>query len=118
MFLFGVKMLWDAWRMSPDEAEEIQQEVREELERRGSIASSLSHHSQEEATAEGTSEEVEPRRLSGQDLEIQLVEQGENEEAEVQVRVEALPKRTTARKKTVQIREKSLFGKKCYKIFK
>ena len=48
MFLFGLKMLWDAWRMSPDETQEIQQEVQAELERRGSIASNRSQQSQDD----------------------------------------------------------------------
>ena len=33
MFLFGLKMLWEAWRMSPDEGAETQREVEEELAR-------------------------------------------------------------------------------------
>jgi len=39
MFLFGIKMLWEAWRMDENEAEEVQREVEQELARRGSIAS-------------------------------------------------------------------------------
>ena len=31
MFLFGLKMLWEAWRMKSDEAEETQREVEKEL---------------------------------------------------------------------------------------
>ena len=31
MFLFGLKMLWEAWRMKSDEAEETQREVEQEL---------------------------------------------------------------------------------------
>ena len=31
MFLFGLKMLWEAWRMKEDEAQETQREVAEEL---------------------------------------------------------------------------------------
>ena len=31
MFLFGLKMLWEAWRMKEDEALETQREVAEEL---------------------------------------------------------------------------------------
>jgi putative Mn2+ efflux pump MntP len=48
MFLFGLKMLWEAWRMSDDEAADIEHEVREELERRCSISSNRSLRSQEE----------------------------------------------------------------------
>eukprot|EP00088_Acartia_fossae_P018380 TRINITY_DN20622_c0_g1_i12.p1 TRINITY_DN20622_c0_g1~~TRINITY_DN20622_c0_g1_i12.p1 ORF type:complete len:470 (-),score=94.93 TRINITY_DN20622_c0_g1_i12:91-1500(-) len=39
MFLFGFKMLWEAWKMDENEAEEVQREVEQELARRGSIAS-------------------------------------------------------------------------------
>ena len=31
MFLFGLKMIWEAWRMGGDEAEETRREVEEEL---------------------------------------------------------------------------------------
>ena len=31
MFLFGVKMIWEAWRMDSDEAEETRREVEHEL---------------------------------------------------------------------------------------
>ena len=31
MFLFGLKMLWEAWRMKDDEAQETQREVEQEL---------------------------------------------------------------------------------------
>ena len=32
MFLFGLKMLWEAWNMKEDETSDIQQEVEEELD--------------------------------------------------------------------------------------
>merc|ERR1719317_636550 len=54
MFLFGLKMLWEAWRMKPTEGEETQREVEEELARRGSTPSLAAQHSDEEA---GTREE-------------------------------------------------------------
>ena len=31
MFLFGLKMIWEAWRMGGDEAEETRREVEAEL---------------------------------------------------------------------------------------
>jgi putative Ca2+/H+ antiporter (TMEM165/GDT1 family) len=34
MLLFGLKMFWDAYKMSPDEAAAVQAEVHEELQRR------------------------------------------------------------------------------------
>merc|ERR1719278_2106285 len=49
MFLFGLKMLWEAWRMKPTEGEETQREVEEELARRGSTPSLAAQHTDEEA---------------------------------------------------------------------
>jgi hypothetical protein len=31
MFAFGLKMLWEAWRMDDNEVEEVQKEVEQEL---------------------------------------------------------------------------------------
>ena len=31
MFAFGLKMLWEAWKMDDNEVEEVQKEVEEEL---------------------------------------------------------------------------------------
>merc|ERR1719347_2256963 len=39
MALFGLKMLWEAWRMKANEGEETHREVEEELARRGSSPS-------------------------------------------------------------------------------
>ena len=55
MFLFGLKMLWEAWRMKPNEGEETQREVEEELERRGSTPSLAAQQTDEEA---GNAEEM------------------------------------------------------------
>ncbi len=114
MFLFGLKMLWEAWRMSPDETQEIQQEVQAELVRRGSIASNLSRHSQEDGEGGGDPAEAgasAAERAAEQNLMEQRGEEGEDE-------VQVAKKKSSKPKKTVQIQEKSLFGKKCYKIFK
>ena len=114
MFLFGLKMLWEAWRMSPDETQEIQQEVQAELVRRGSIASNLSRHSEEDGEGGGDPAEAEAsaaERAAEQNLMEQRGEEGEDE-------VQVVKKKSSKPKKTVQIQEKSLFGKKCYKIFK
>ena len=35
LLLSGLKMLWEAWRMKPNEGEETQREVEEELARSG-----------------------------------------------------------------------------------
>lgn len=39
MFFFGFKMFWDAWRMKPNEAEELQNEAESEINRRERRAS-------------------------------------------------------------------------------
>jgi len=57
MFLFGLKMLWEAWRMDENEAEEVQREVEQELARRGSIASVHSRRDVEAAAANRQSEQ-------------------------------------------------------------
>ena len=49
MFLFGIKMLWEAWRMKPTEGEDTQREVEEELARRGSTPSLTGQTTDEEA---------------------------------------------------------------------
>jgi len=92
MFLFGLKMLWEAWRMKPNEGEETQREVEEELARRGSEPS-LNAEPQE---AEG---------LNSQDTENVNTDNIETD----------LPQHN---RKYFNFREKSWFGKKCVKIFR
>ena len=110
MFLFGLKMLWEAWKMKPDEAEEIQQEVQNELVRRGSIASGqLSTAGPEEAESGSGSESA--------DRENQLLEGGEQMQMGAeQNSQDQLEAKVIKKKKKVQIQEKSLFGKTCYKV--
>merc|ERR550532_3714583 len=67
MFLFGLKMLWEAWRMKPTEGEETQREVEEELARRGSTPS-LNQPAQD--SSQGQDEET--RQLS----DVEAVEAG------------------------------------------
>jgi len=105
MFLFGLKMLWEAWRMKPTEGEETQREVEEELARRGSTPS---------LTAQQSDEEEGPREEEMQSMnpipEETTISEGVEESKE-----EAKPKKKSLH---VQIREKSWFGKKCVKIFR
>lgn len=96
MFLFGIKMLWEAWRMKTTEGEETQREVEEEIARRGS---SLSVHEPEEVLATEMAE-----------LNVEALDDVHEEEEEE----DSKPK-ISFRKK---MREKSWFGKKCVKIFK
>ena len=39
MFAFGLKMLWEAWRMDDNEVEEVQKEVEEELAEMDGVSS-------------------------------------------------------------------------------
>jgi len=99
MALFGLKMLWEAWRMKPNEGEETQREVEEELARRGSTPSLNQPAPDQSAQAEAESHNLASTEAG--DSEIQT------EEAEVR------PKSLGAK-----MREKSWFGKKCVKIFR
>jgi len=98
MFLFGLKMLWEAWRMKPNEGEETQREVEEELARRGSTPSLATQQGDEEA---GNAEELK----SMNPIPEEPITNTE----------EAKPKKKSLH---VQIREKSWFGKKCVKVFR
>ena len=101
MFLFGLKMLYEAWKMKPDEAAELENEVREELERRGSIASSIRSCDPERDNADSAgnaAQQLEP-------LQQQQQQQEDQEESSA-----SSPPRPKIVKR-VQIREKSLFGK-------
>jgi len=100
MFLFGLKMLWEAWRMKPNEGEETQREVEEELARRGSTPSLAAQQSDEES---GNQEELRSMNPIPEETVTPLPTEDDK-----------------PRKKSlhVQIREKSWFGKKCVKIFR
>lgn len=102
MALFGLKMLWEAWRMKPNEGEETQREVEEELARRGSTPSL--NQSANDPSAQTEAAEEESHNLASAeagDTEIQT------EVAEVR-----------AKSLGAKMREKSWFGKKCVKIFR
>lgn len=83
--------------MKPEEAEEIQQEVENELVRRGSIASGQ------------LNPDADCRANNG---DVEMENQNLNNESEGTEEVTTAPKK----KKRVQIQEGSLFGKKCYKV--
>ena len=100
MFLFGLKMLWEAWRMKPNEGEETQREVEEELARRGSTPSLAAQQSDEES---GNQEELRSMNPIPEETVTPLPTEDDK------------PRKKSLR---VQIREKSWFGKKCVKIFR
>ncbi|XP_023344409.1 transmembrane protein 165 [Eurytemora carolleeae] len=98
MFLFGFKMLWEAWRMSDTELEDTQREVEEEIARRGSISSSNPGVTAADAEAA-----------------VPMTEAGQEAEVDTDASTEVKEKKKSMRE---QIRENSWFGKKCLKIFK
>jgi len=106
MFLFGVKMLWEAWRMKPNESEETQREVEEEVAARHGSSPSLSSRPQDEE--EGAKEEEMKNMNPCEEDDIEECDKNET-------KTEMKPPRKALH---VQIREKSWFGKKCLKIFK
>merc|ERR1712142_423948 len=53
MFAFGLKMLWEAWRMDDNEVEEVQKEVEEELAEMNGVSSSKTAGSAERGEADG-----------------------------------------------------------------
>jgi len=94
MALFGLKMLWEAWRMKANEGEETQREVEEEIARKGSSPSLNTEAQTEEAAG---SEE-------SQNLNTDSIQTDHSP-----------PNRKSF---AAQFREKSWFGKKCVKIFR
>ncbi len=109
MFLFGLKMLWEAWRMKSDETSSIEQEVHDELEKRKSVEDSTrngSSNRRDDAEAgshpAGTGEAV-----TGLTEQERTSEEQELERPSQQLDLDV---------KRVRIQEKSLFGKRCYKI--
>jgi len=106
MFLFGPKMLWEAWRMKDNEGEETQREVEEELAARHGSSPSLSSRptDEEEGAKEEEMVDMNPSK-----------EDNVDESDTVVVKEEPKKQRKSLH---VQIREKSWFGKKCLKIFK
>lgn len=94
MALFGVKMLWEAWRMKANEGEETQREVEEELRRRASTTSVNTGAQEEEA-----SNMEEARDLNTDSIETDNTN-------------------TNRKSFKMSFREKSWFGKKCVKIFR
>jgi len=107
MFLFGLKMLYEAWKMKPNEGEETQREVEEELARRGSSPSVNDMGTEEISERRNEEDEEESKRLQG--IQTERIEHTSDPSLESKQGVRTWGK---------QIREKSWFGKKCVKIFR
>jgi len=102
MFLFGLKMLYEAWKMKPNEGEETQREVEEELARRGSTPSL--HNS-------GTTTDPEGRNNVNSEEESEQLNHDN-------IQQDSSSSETKTKSLRDQFREKSWFGKKCVKIFR
>jgi len=110
MFLFGLKMLYEAWKMKPNEGEETQREVEEELARRGSSPSVNDMGTEENSLRRNDDDDEESKRLQG--VQTERIEPTSDQSS-------SDPKqRNGVRSWGKQIREKSWFGKKCVKIFR
>jgi len=129
MFLFGLKMLWEAWRMDDNETEETQKEVELELaEMDGDVV-------QDGATAERGEADGTDRTGNGGSKEGKVNEAFESE-AHKASQTESTTSEEKSKGKTSKsenasskeswmdnvidnsCRENSWFGKKCLKIFK
>jgi len=131
MFAFGLKMVWEAWRMDDNEAEEVQKEVEQEL----AEMDGASHENNPEAAERGVADGTENgARRNGQanlgfDSEkMQGSATAQESPAVLQLESEQNNKKTTLPKPKKEswmdgvidnsCRENSWFGKKCLKIFK
>lgn len=118
MFLFGLKMLWEAWKMKPEEAEELQQEVQDEIQQRRRGSSGAGSHEmeecQQERSGDGDKEEESGNNARGEEEEEGLAAAATGAPLDPEARRESELRRSSR----IRFREKSVFGKKCYKILK
>merc|ERR1719312_102595 len=110
MFLFGIKMLYEAWKMKPNEGEETQREVEEELARRGSSPSVNDMGTEENSLRRNDEDDEESKRLQG--IQTERIEPTSDQSSSDS------KQRNGVRSWGKKIREKSWFGKKCVKIFR
>jgi len=118
MFLFGLKMLYEAWKMSDNELEETQREVEEEIARRGSISSSSSSKPGETREDINTDAEANvPMQCVQEETKEVMVA---DSKAKSESKVGNHNQRNGAKIFTIpaKMRENSWFGKKCCKIFR
>jgi len=106
MALFGLKMLYEAWRMKPNEGEETQREVEEELARRGSTPSLVVEGGDPGPEQE---ESGDPTSIPGEESSLQQQDS---------ITATSHGREQGARSLGQTFREKSWFGKKCVKIFR
>lgn len=109
MALFGLKMLYEAWRMKPNEGEETQREVEEELARRGSTPSLAVESGDPGPGQQEEGEESSLQQQSGDPINVP---------GEDSITATSHSREQGARSLGQTFREKSWFGKKCVKIFR
>jgi len=130
MFAFGLKMLWEAWRMDDNEVEEVQKEVEEELAEMDGVSSAKTPGSAERGEADGTDKAVGQKNAgfeteqagAGQDpavLQAQTLET-DTQRPQSKMPAPALRKKESWMDSVIDnsCRENSWFGKKCLQIFK
>jgi len=132
MFAFGLKMLWEAWKMDDNEVEEVQKEVEEELAEMNGISTPNTAVSAERGEADGTDKAA----TGGQNNAGYEAEQSTTGPAVLQAETLEKDVDSSAKKDGVTVtgakrkeswldnvidnscRENSWFGKKCLQIFK
>jgi len=129
MFAFGLKMLWEAWRMDDNEVEEVQKEVEEELAEMDGVSSPNTAESAERGEADGT--DTDKAATGGHNNAGYEAEQTATGPAVLQA--DTLEKDVDKKDKVTgpsrkegwldsvidnSCKENSWFGKKCLQIFK
>eukprot|EP00090_Calanus_glacialis_P027911 TRINITY_DN4444_c0_g1_i1.p1 TRINITY_DN4444_c0_g1~~TRINITY_DN4444_c0_g1_i1.p1 ORF type:complete len:446 (-),score=155.72 TRINITY_DN4444_c0_g1_i1:448-1785(-) len=141
MFAFGLKMLWEAWRMDDNEAEEVQKEVEQELAEMDGTSPPNHQEAAERGEADGTDRAatngtVRAATNGGQaNVGFESELQGAAQETPAVLQVETLEQEAQETQKNIPVpkarkegwmdnvidnscRENSWFGKKCLLIFK
>lgn len=141
MFAFGLKMLWEAWRMDDNEAEEVQKEVEQELAEMDGTSPPNHQEAAERGEADGTDRAatngtVRAATNGGQaNVGFESELQGAAQETPAVLQVETLEQEAQEIQKNIAVpkarkegwmdnvidnscRENSWFGKKCLLIFK
>jgi len=129
MFAFGLKMLWEAWRMDDNEAEETQKEVEQELAEMDGMPTRSSNQTVE--VEQGQAGVADNAALEAGQANLGFEPDRQEEGGELPAAEQGDKKPGTLRGVTTRssegwldgvidssCRENSWFGKKCLKIFK
>jgi len=130
MFAFGLKMLWEAWRMDDNEAEETQKEVEQELAELDGTSHQNDAESAKRGVADGTengggtngqtNNGFEGQRTARESPAVLQIETEQDNKKVDSKTVVVKPKKDSWMDGVIDnsCRENSWFGKKCLKIFK